>query len=113
MPFLGIGIGIAVTAAGLGLVLGALCRDYRTVQPLLLVTAAGSFFASGGYASVATLPPLVRTLNAFWPPAYVFETMQLTIHSTTLPDLTNMLLALPLTPALGVAVGWMLLRRML
>jgi ABC-type polysaccharide/polyol phosphate export permease len=113
LPLLSIGLGVAVTAAGLGLGIGALCRDYRTVQPLLLVTAAGSFFASGGYASVATLPPVVRTLNVFWPPAYVFEAMQRTMYSATLPDLTNLLLTLPLTSALGVAVGWGLLRQTL
>jgi ABC-type multidrug transport system permease subunit len=113
LPLLGIGLGVAVTAAGLGLGIGALFRDYRTVQPLLLVTAAGSFFASGGYASIATLPPLVRTLNQFWPPAYVFEAMQLTMHSATLPDLRGMLLALPLAAGLTVAGGGFLLRRAL
>jgi hypothetical protein len=113
LPLLGIGLGVAVTAAGVGLGIGALFRDYRTVQPLLLVTAAGSFFASGGYASIATLPPLVRTLNTFWPPAYVFEAMQLTMHSATLPDLTGMLLALPLAAVAGVVFGWLLLRRVL
>jgi ABC-type multidrug transport system permease subunit len=113
LPLLGIGLGVTVTAAGVGLGIGALFRDYRTVQPLLLVTAAGSFFASGGYASVATLPPLVRTLNTVWPPAYVFETMQRTMHSATLPDLTGMLLALPVTAVLGVVFGGLLLRRAL
>jgi hypothetical protein len=34
---LGIGFMVAIAAAGLGLGLGAWLRDYRTLQPLLLV----------------------------------------------------------------------------
>lgn len=112
-PLAGVGLGVAVTAAGLGLAIGALFRDYRTVQPLLLITAAGSFFAAGGYASVATLPPLVRAFAVWWPPAYVFEAMQLTMHSEVAPDLGGMLLSLPVAALLGVGLGWWSLRRAL
>lgn len=102
--WLGMGFGVAVTAAGLGLGLGAWLHDYRTLQPLLLVTAAGSFFAAGGYGSVATLPPAVRAFDQFWPPAYVFEALQGIMHMAVVPDLAGMIIALPL--AAGVAVAW-------
>lgn len=82
---LALGFGIAVTAAGLGLAAGAFFRDYRVVQPLLVVVTVGSFFAAGGFSSVSTLPPLVRRLTVFWPPAYAFESMQLAMHAATLP----------------------------
>lgn len=110
---LGVGFAIAVSAASLGLGLGAWLRDYRTLQPLLLVTAAGSFFAAGGYGSIATLPPTVRTFDIFWPPAYVFETMQAIMHMAVLPDLSGVFIALPLVAGLGVAFGaWMVWRVM-
>jgi hypothetical protein len=74
---------------------------------------AGSFFVSGGYASVATLPPAVRTFDMFWPPAYVFETMQAMMHMAVLPDLSSVFIALPLAAGLGVAFGAWMVRRVL
>jgi len=107
------GFGVAVAAAGIGLAIGAALRDYRTLQPLLGVLMAGSFFVSGGYASVATLPPAVRTFDMFWPPAYVFETMQAMMHMAVLPDLSSVFIALPLAAGLGVAFGAWMVRRVL
>lgn len=110
---LSFGFAVAVAAAGLGLGLGAWLRDYRTLQPLLLVTAAGSFFAAGGWSSVATLPPAVRTFDKFWLPAYVFETMQSMMHMAVLPDLSSVYIALPIVAGIGVAFGaWMVRRAM-
>lgn len=113
LPLLGMGLAVAVAAAGLGLGLGAWLRDYRTLQPLLLVPAAGSFFAAGGYGSVATLPPAVRTFDRFWPPAYVFETMQATMHMAVIPELTTVFLVLPGVMGLCVAFGVWMVRRVL
>lgn len=108
-----IGIGIAVATAGFGLAVGAALRDYRTLQPLLGVALAGSFFASGGYASIATLPPAAREFNRFWLPAYVFESMHNIMHQTIPPDIMG-LIPLVLTAALiGVCLGWWSLHRSL
>lgn len=65
----------ALSSAGIGLAIGAWLKDYRSVQPILVVTLAGSFFASGGFSSVPTLPPAARAINAWWPIAHVFETL--------------------------------------
>lgn len=81
LPLISMGL-LAATAGGVGLGLGARLRDYRTLQPLIGVTFAGSFFASGGCASVATLLPVANAFNIFWPPAYVFEAMQSLMHRT-------------------------------
>lgn len=111
LPLLGFGGLAAVAAAGLGLAIGAAIRDYRAIQPLVLVTLAGSFFASGGYASVATLPPAVRAFNTVWPPAYVFEGMHALMHFATLPDLTALCTGLAVAALAGLAVGTITVRR--
>lgn len=108
---LGFGVVVAVAAAGVGLGLGAWLRDYRTLQPLLLVTAAASFFAAGGYGSVATLPPAVRAFDAFWPPAYVFEALHAILHMPTLPNLSATFWILPLVAIGGLFLGLGLWRR--
>lgn len=109
----GVGVPAALAASGVGLGLGAMFRDYRTVQPLVLVICAGSFFASGGFSSVATLPPLVRRLNAYWPPSYVFEAMQWTMHAGEGFHLSGLWPGLTLAVLLGLAFGvWQLRRAM-
>ena len=92
---------------------GAVLRDYRTVQPLLGVLMAGSFFASGGYGSVSTLPPAVRTFNMFWPPAYVFETMQRWMHSAALVDVSSAIIPTLIAALIGMGLGLWMLRRVL
>ena len=81
----------ALTCAGLGVAIGAWLRDYRAIQPLLLVTFAGTFFASGGFSSLATLPPDVRAFNRWWPPAYVLDGMQSVALMSRPPTMTSLL----------------------
>lgn len=113
LPLLGMGVLAALAAGGLGLAAGSWLKDYRTLQPLLLVTGAGSFFASGGYGSVATLPPAVRAFDLFWPPAYVFESMQFTMHSAQLPELAGTLMWLTPAALACLALGAATLRKAL
>ena len=109
-----IGFGIAVVAAGLGLAAGAFFRDYRVVQPLLVVLAVGSFFAAGGFSSVTTLPPLVRHFAVFWPPAYAFEAMQWVMHAATpLAWGAGAWFVLGATAVASVCLGYFTVRRAL
>ena len=108
-----VGLIVAIATAGIGMAVGAAFRDYRTVQPFLGIMLVGSFFASGGYASIATLPPGVRTFNVFWPPAYVFEMMQTLMHDAHHPDVSVFILITLVVASLGVVFGaWMLRRAM-
>lgn len=101
----GIGLLASVAASGLGLAAGTWLKDYRTVQPLLGVLLAGSFLASGGYASIATLPAAVRRLNGFWPPSYVFEAMQWLMHGPSASLQTPLWLGLGAAALAGVTLG--------
>jgi len=75
------------------------------LQPLLVVTVAGSFFASGGYSSVATLPPFVQQFNTFWPLAYAFEMIQALLFDPIMPSLNNFLVGLVTGCVLAVGFG--------
>lgn len=101
----------ALVCAGLGIGIGAWLRDYQAIQPLLLVTFAGTFFAAGGFSSVPTLPPTVRAFDRFWPPAYVFEQMQGWAFMAEAPPLGGFLLGLLVFAALALGFGAFVLRR--
>lgn len=104
---------VSVACAGLGVAVGAWLRDFRAIQPLLMVTFAGSFFAAGGFTSVATLPRAVQTFDRFWPPAHVFETLQAWTWMTDPPSATPMLAGSAVVAAAAVALGtWALGRRL-
>ncbi|HYG60804.1 MAG TPA: ABC transporter permease [Symbiobacteriaceae bacterium] len=111
LPLLGTGLLAATAAAGLGLGLGAWLKQYRTLQPLIAVTAAGSFFAAGGWATIATMPPGVRLFARVWPPAYVFETMHDLMHRPALSDVSGAWLGFGAAAVLGVAFGGTVMRR--
>jgi|GEM_PF-1273224 len=95
----------AIGFAGLGLAAGAWLKDYRAVQPLILVTLAGSFFAAGGFSSVPTLPAGVRAFDQYWPPSWVFEIINDHIFMATPPDPSRPLILLSLLALSGIAIG--------
>ena len=103
----------AIGFAGLGLAVGAWLRDYRAVQPLILVTLAGSFFAAGGFSSVPTLPAGVRAFDRYWPPSWVFEIINNHTFMATPPDPGRPLMLLSLLALSGVAIGALAARRQL
>ncbi len=104
---------VAIGFAGLGIAIGAWLKDYRAVQPLILVTLAGSFFAAGGFSSVPTLPAGVRAFDQYWPPSWAFEIINNHTFMATPPDPTQPLILLGLLAVAGVAVGAMAARRQL
>lgn len=103
----------AIGFAGLGIAVGAWLKDYRAVQPLILVTLAGSFFAAGGFSSVPTLPAGVRAFDQYWPPSWAFETINNYTFMATPPDSIKPLILLSLLAVAGVAIGTLTARRQL
>ena len=104
---------VSVACAGVGIAIGAWLRDYRAIQPLLLVTFAGTFFASGGFSSLATLPPDVRAFNLWWPPAYVLDGMQSVALMSRPPAMTSLLVGEAVAAVLAIALGvWAVRKRL-
>lgn len=69
-----------LACAGLGVLTAVGLRTHRLIQPTLILLALGSYFASGGFMSVAALPPLARTVGEWWPVTYVFEWTNPVLH---------------------------------
>lgn len=95
----------ALASSSIGLAIGAWLKDFRAVQPVLLVTLAGSFFASGGFSSVPTLPPAARAVDSWWPVAHVFETLNNYTHMAQVPAPGLSLLEFALATLIATAVG--------
>lgn len=100
-----------IACSGVGIAIGAFLRDYRAIQPLLLVTFAGTFFASGGFSSIATLPPNVRELNQWWPPAYVLDGMANVALMATPPPVGMLFVGEAIAAVIAIALGAIALRR--
>ncbi|WDH78175.1 ABC transporter permease [Microbacterium esteraromaticum] len=69
-----------VACAGLGVLAAVGLHTHRLIQPVMIMLALGSYFASGGFIPVSGLPPLARTVAEWWPPTYVFEWANPVLH---------------------------------
>lgn len=70
----------ALAAGGFGVACAALLRSHSHIQPIIILLALGSYFASGGFIPVPSLPPLARDLATWWPSSYVFEWANSLLH---------------------------------
>lgn len=95
----------ALSSAGIGLAIGAWLKDYRSVQPVLVVALAGSFFASGGFSSVPTLPPTARAIDNWWPIAHVFETLNNQVQMAQIPAPGMPLLSFAVAALVATTLG--------
>lgn len=71
---------LMVAFAGVGVMLAQLLRRHRSVQPVVILTAIATFFAGGGFVSVAGLPPVARAFATVWVPSRVFEWANPVLH---------------------------------
>jgi ABC-type polysaccharide/polyol phosphate export permease len=70
----------ALVAAGLGVLTAVGLRTHRLIQPVIILLALGSYFASGGFIPVTGLPPLARHIAPFWPVSYIFGWANPVLH---------------------------------
>lgn len=98
-----------LAAAGLGVLVAIGLRTHRLIQPTIILTALGSYFASGGFIPVPALPPLARDVATWWPVSYVFEWANPVLHDfadhPTLPALLAPTAALAISAAAALYAG--------
>lgn len=73
-------IPVMIACCVLGMLLAHLLKNYRNFQPVIIVATMATFFASGGFASVAVLPSIAQTFDKFWLLSYVFEILNPILH---------------------------------
>lgn len=76
-------IPILICCAGLGILLGAYFKQYRLIQPLIILITIGTYIIGGGFAGVNMLMPLARRIVDVWVFSVIFEWFNPVIHNFT------------------------------
>jgi ABC-2 type transport system permease protein len=64
---------LLIGCAGIGLLLGACFKQYRVLQPLIILIAIGTYIIGGGFAGVNMLIPLAQQIADIWVFSVIFE----------------------------------------
>lgn len=78
---------ILVGCAGLGILFGQMLRSYRTVQPVIVLTALITFFGAGGFVAKPMLPSPVQSFSDVWLFSRIFGWFNPVLHGFA-PGLT-------------------------
>lgn len=70
-----------IICAILGIIIAHFLKKYRVFQPIVIVTFMATFFGTGGYSSVAGLPPAARSFSEMWAFSYIFEWFNPILHN--------------------------------
>ncbi|HLQ72224.1 MAG TPA: ABC transporter permease [Bacillota bacterium] len=73
-------IPVIVMCATLGMIIAHYLKHFHVIQPIIIITFIGTFFATGGFAEISMLPPIARGFSDFWLFSYVFEWLNPLIH---------------------------------
>ncbi|MDL4841244.1 ABC transporter permease [Aquibacillus rhizosphaerae] len=72
---------ILIGCAGIGLFLGAYFKQYRVLQPLIILIGIGTYIIGGGFAGVNMLMPLAREIADIWVFSVIFEWFNPVLHN--------------------------------
>lgn len=74
-------IPILICCAGIGIFLGACLKQYRIIQPIIILITIGTYIIGGGFAGVNMLIPLARRMADVWGFSIIFEWFNPIIHN--------------------------------
>lgn len=72
---------ILIGCAGIGILLGASFKQYRVLQPLIILIAIGTYIIGGGFAGVNMLMPLAQEIANIWVFSVIFEWFNPVLHN--------------------------------
>lgn len=89
-------IPVMIMCATIGMIIAHFLKRFHILQPIIIITFIGTFFAAGGFAGVSMLPPIARGFSTFWLFSYIFEWLNPLLHgfSTNLSSMQYLLLTL-------------------
>lgn len=73
-------IPIMIGCAGIGIWIASRLKQYRSIQPVIVLTAMATFFVGGGFISVVVLPPLAQGFAKWWVFSRIFEWFNPVLH---------------------------------
>ena len=86
----------AILAAGIGVLLGVVCKRSSTVALAAVIVASYLFFLGGGFTTIAFLPEWLRVVSHAIPTRYAIDGMRQALFYPDLRGMTTDLLALGL-----------------
>ena len=101
----------ALSASGLGVVLGVLFKGSKIVAMAASVVSTYLFLLGGGFTTIAFIPQWLRNLSIVIPTRYAIDGMRQALFYPTLDGVTLDIAVLVLTVFLSVVIGSFVIRR--
>jgi len=101
----------ALSASGLGAILGTLLRGTRTIALAASLLATYFFFLGGGFTTIAFLPPWIQVISFFDPFRYAIDGMRQALFYPDLAGFSVDLAVLVGTAVVTVILGSFVVRR--
>ncbi|MGW8957033.1 ABC transporter permease [Paenibacillus sp. NPDC055715] len=79
----GMMIPVMMFCASIGLFIAYLLKNYRVLQPVIIVTSIATFFGTGGFAGVSVLPEGAQIFSKYWIFSRIFEWFNPVLHGFT------------------------------
>jgi ABC-2 type transport system permease protein len=104
-------VATAISATGMGTIVGTLVRGTRNIVMASSVLATYLFFLGGGFTTIAFLPQWLRDISAFNPIRYSIDGMRQALFYPDLTGFSTDMAVLMGTALLTVVVGSIVVRR--
>jgi ABC-2 type transport system permease protein len=101
----------ALSAAGIGAVLGTVIRGTRNIAMAVSIVATYFFFLGGGFSTIAFLPSWLRVVSAFNPIRYAIDGMRQALFYQELTGVPEALIVLVGTALVALVTGSFFVRR--
>jgi ABC-type transport system involved in cytochrome c biogenesis permease component len=72
---------ILIACSSAGIFLAKLCKSYRIIQPVIILSSVATFCGAGGFVAVNMLPPAARTFADIWILSKIFEWFNPVMHN--------------------------------
>ncbi|HEY4389486.1 MAG TPA: ABC transporter permease, partial [Ktedonobacteraceae bacterium] len=101
----------ALSASGIGAILGTLLQGTRTIALMASLLATYFFFLGGGFSTIAFLPQWIQTISAFNPMRYAIDGMRQAMFYPDLSGLATDIAILVATALVAVVLASRIVRQ--